>query len=89
MLQQSLKNFNTFNEYVDNALGEYNKIIPSLASSEPWKNPNWLDENGKCWMGHPGDGNEWIPSWRYCCPEDAPNQTCSLPYWFIPQPKGT
>jgi hypothetical protein len=70
---------------------EMNEVIiePTPVSNQPWKNSQWLDENGKCWMGHPGDGNEYIPSWRYCCPEDAPNQIYSLPYWYIPLPKGT
>jgi len=60
-------------------------IQPVPVSERPWEREGWLDAEGRCWMGHPGDA-EFIPSWRLCRPEDAPSMTCSLPYWALPMP---
>ena len=60
-------------------------IEPVPVSERPWQREGWLDAEGSCWMGDPGDA-EFIPSWRLCRPEDAPSMTCSLPYWALPMP---
>jgi hypothetical protein len=63
-------------------------IQPVAVSERPWEREGWLDAEGRCWMGHPGD-DEFIHSWRLCRPEDAPSMTCSLPYWALPIPTPT
>jgi len=60
-------------------------IEPVPVSERPWERERWLDAEGRCWMGHPGDA-EFIPSWRLCRPEDAPSMTRTLPYWALPLP---
>jgi len=60
-------------------------IQPVPVSERPWEREGWLDAEGRCWMGHPGDA-EFIPSWRLCRPEDAPSMTRSPPHWALPLP---
>jgi hypothetical protein len=61
--------------------------VPVAVAERPWERERWCDDEGQCWMGDPG-GSGFIPSWRLCRPEDAPNMTASLPHWAIsiPQP---
>jgi hypothetical protein len=64
------------------------ELEPVPVSERPWEREGWLDAEGRCWMGHPGDA-EFIASWRLCRPEDAPSMTCSLPYGALPMPAPT
>jgi hypothetical protein len=63
-------------------------VQPVPVSKRPWEREGWLDADGRCWMGDPGNA-EFIPSWRLCCPEDAPSMTCSLPHHALPIPTPT
>ena len=66
-------------------------LVPARApvpvSKRPWEREGWCDESGRCWMGDPGGGG-FIPSWRLCRPEDAPNMKVSLPAHALPLPAG-
>lgn len=58
---------------------------PVLTKERPWEREGWLDQDGRCWMGNPGD-ELFLPSWRLCRPEDAPHMIWSLPHWAISVP---
>jgi hypothetical protein len=58
---------------------------PVPTSDRPWEQDGWCDEQGRCWMGNPGD-ELFLPSWRLCRPEDAPRMIWSLPHWAISVP---
>ena len=60
---------------------------PVPVSERPWERDGWCDAEGRCWMGDPG-GQGFIPSWRFCRPEDAPSMTASLPAHALPLPAG-
>lgn len=60
--------------------------VPVAVAERPWEREGWCDAEGRCWMGDPGGGG-FIPSWRFCRPEDAPNMTVSLPHCAIPIPQ--
>lgn len=60
---------------------------PVPVSKRPWEREGWRDESGRYWMGDPG-GARFIPSWRLCRPEDAPNRKVSLPALALPLPAG-
>lgn len=60
---------------------------PVPVADRPWEREGWCDEQGQCWMGDPGGGG-FIPSWRLCRPEDAPNMKVSLPANALPLPAG-
>ena len=62
-------------------------LVPVAVSERPWDRDGWSDEEGQCWMGDPG-GGEFIPSWRLCRPDDAPNMKVSLPANALPLPQG-
>ena len=61
-------------------------LVPVAVSERPWDRDGWSDEEGQCWMGDPGGGG-FIPSWRLCRPEDAPNMQASLPANALPLPQ--
>ena len=61
--------------------------VPVAVSERPWEREGWCDEQGQCWVGDPGGGG-FIPSWRLCRPEDAPNMKVSLPANALPLPSG-
>lgn len=61
--------------------------VPVPVSERPWERDGWCDEQGQCWVGDPGGGG-FIPSWRLCRPEDAPNMKVSLPANALPLPAG-
>jgi hypothetical protein len=60
-------------------------LQPVAVSERPWEREGWCDVVGQCWMGDPGGGG-FIPSWRLCRPEDAPNMQVSLPFNAVPIP---
>ena len=62
--------------------------VPVPVSERPWDREGWCDEQGQCWMGDPGGGG-FIPSWRLCRPEDAPNMKVSLPFNALPLPSSS
>jgi hypothetical protein len=62
-------------------------VVPVAVAERPWEREGWCEAMGqRCWMGDPGGGG-FIPSWRFCRPEDAPSMTVSLPHWAIPIPQ--
>lgn len=60
-------------------------LQPVPVAEEPWLREGWRDKQGQCWMGAPGGGG-FLPSWRLCRPEDAPNMSVTLPAHALPLP---
>jgi hypothetical protein len=72
-------------------------VRPVAESERPWERPNWLDAEGRCWVGHPltmyelgetGEAEEIPAEWLLIEPGSCPAhwRVVMLPHWALPAP---